>query len=158
MMIKDSWSHKWINELERNSVLCNNNESSIILCNLSQGELQDAEWLGLLICSTAIIYESVHGCPCTVAWTGNGKAHTTPWFLASCGKSCPKHLNTEIDSCPFIAQLNQKCLAVVVRRMFPAASWWTALFFKHDTANLYHMRGPEAMATSWGAAMQFCLA
>lgn len=100
-----------------------------------------------------VVYESV-----PIVCTGNGKAHTTPWFLAPCSKLCPKHLNTEIDSYPFIAMPNQKGLAVVVRKVFPAVSCRTASFFKWDTANLPHLGRPEVVATSHGAAMQFCLA
>lgn len=91
-------------------ILFNNNELSIMWyspsSHRSRGGLQNAEWLGLLVCPTTIGYESV-----PIACPGDGKAHTTPRLLASCSKPCPKHLNTEIDSCPFIAVLNQKCCA-----------------------------------------------
>lgn len=54
MIIKDSWSCKWINEQKTNSVLFHNNTLSAIWCSPSSHRnrtgLQNAEWFGVLLC------------------------------------------------------------------------------------------------------------
>lgn len=84
MIIKHSGSRKWINEQKTNSVLFHNNNLSAIWyspsSHRSRAGLQNAEWLGLLLCPARpqICTHSVHR-----KWPGSWFLHSTPWFLAS---------------------------------------------------------------------------
>lgn len=158
MIIKHSGSRKWINEQKTNSVLFHNNNLSAIWyspsSHRSRAGLQNAEWLGLLLCPAR-----PQICTHSVPRKWPGSYYTM--VLSILSKPCPELFDTQTDSCPFIAVPNKKCSAAKVGEMFPETVWWAALFFRQDIANP-HPLGRFAsnwgtIASNWRTAMWSCL-